>query len=78
MSAAHDHMKDVALLRELHSKSVPLHQRIAQIIDGSNALATDTKAWSPFAPSGTQIDTAIAQASGLATAMRLLRSELAK
>jgi hypothetical protein len=72
MSApAPNHLADVALLRQLHARSVPLHQRIAQIIDGSNALATGTKTWSPFVPSGTQIDNAIAQASGLATAMRL-------
>ncbi len=68
-----DHFAQVAALRQLAGRSLPIHERIAQCCNAIGALHTATRSWPAFAPRLTTLDDMIVQADAVARSLRELR-----
>lgn len=72
------HLEQVAALRQLAGRELPIHRRLSDLAQAAESLASVTRGWSAFAPRGDALDRAVTQAEAVARALRELRSDMAR
>ena len=71
-----DHFAQVAALRQLAGRALPLHERIANCTKAIDALHRVSRPWAAFAPRMSVLDDAIVQADAVARSLRELRGAM--